>query len=590
MNFNQLSRQLEEIEETDARLKMTRQLAKLLPQLDEDEIRPALYLIQGRLTPQYRSLEFNLSEKMIVRVLAKLLIKYKQVQLVTQSSNSLFLQTDELRVIEQVKQQYRQVGDLGLLTKQLVARLGLAKQNLSIAQVYQALIEIAQDSGTGSQDRKLLKLVALLEKLSPTAAKYVVRIVLGKMRLGFGLMTLLDALSWAKVGDKTQTKLLETYYQRQADIGKLAQVYLKNGLVALQTAYDVQVGVPVVPELCQRLNTAEEIIEKMGRVIAEPKYDGLRAQIHFDSEKQLAQVYSRSLEDITSMFPEVKTALAFIKCQSCILDAEAVGINPQTGKIVPFQETMKRKRKYNVEAMAKEIPIRFYVFDVLDLDGKPLIDLPLLERKKFLDFIFQNNQILIKTIFRLFDHAQQLHQFHQQMLAEGYEGVVVKHPQAPYRAGRKGWRWVKIKEAEGTSGKLHDTLDLIIMGYYMGKGKRAQFGLGAILVGIVGYNEEVLSIAKIGTGMTEDQLKVLKQKLDRLKTAKKPKVYHPVNKLLKPDVWVEPKLVVEIAADEITRSPAHSAGVALRFPRLLRIRDDKSWEDATSINELSELE
>ncbi len=590
MNFNQLCQQLETIEATDSRLAMTQQLAQLLPQLTDEEIKPTLYLIQGRLMPQYRSLEFNLSEKMILRLLAKLLAKYQSVEIIDQSQANLFAQTDETSLVSWVKQEYGRVGDLGLLTKQIMAKLHLAPQSLSITAVYQSLIEIAQDSGAGSQDRKLLKLLALLEKISPSAAKYTVRVVLGKMRLGFGLMTLLDTLSWAKVGDKTQTKLLETYYQRQADIGKLAQVYLRGGLVALQTAYDVQVGVPVVPELCQRLNTAEEIIEKMGSVVAEPKYDGLRAQIHFDAEKQLAQVYSRSLEDISAMFPEVKMIGQFIQFKSCIFDAEAVGINPQTGEIVPFQETMKRKRKYNIASMAQQIPIRFYVFDILDVDDRPLIDLPLLERKTFLAQAFPVNPVLVKTPHHLFDDAQKLHQFHQQMLADGYEGVVVKHPQAPYRAGRKGWRWVKIKEAEGTSGKLHDTLDLVVMGYYFGRGKRAQFGLGAILVGIMGYNEEILSIAKIGTGMSEDQLKILKQKLDQLKTSQKPKVYHSVNKLLQPDVWVEPKLVVEIAADEITHSPVHAAGVALRFPRLIRLRIDKSWEDATSINELGELE
>jgi len=360
--------------------------------------------------------------------------------------------------------------------------------------------------------------------------------------------------------------------------------------VGLQTAYDVQVGVPVAPELCQRLNTAKEIIEKMGQVIAEPKYDGLRAQLHFNKEEKVVKVFTRSLEDVTEMFPEAKKALKFIQVKSCILDAEVVGVDPTTGKILPFQETMKRKRKYDVAQLAKELPVRFYIFDILDINDRPLIDIPLLKRKTYLEKAFAKNPILEKTPYRLIDDPEKLHQFHQDMLSQGYEGVVVKHPQAKYRAGRKGWRWVKIKEAEGTSGKLKDTLDLVVMGYYLGKGKRAQFGLGAILVGIMGYNEEILSIAKIGTGMTEKQLVELKQKLDQLKVSQKPKEYHEVDKQLLPDVWVEPKLVVEVAADEITKSPVHAAKVALRFPRLVRLRDDKSWEDITSINELKSLQ
>ncbi len=587
MTFDQLANYLEKVEQTDARLKMTQQLAKLLLKLDETEIKPTLYLLQGRLAPLYQSLEFNLSEKMVLRALARLTTLH-QTQTQVQTTD-LFGRVDETGVLSQIQLEYKQLGDLGLLAEKTLQRLKTSLGELSILEVYQKLKEIAQTSGVGSQEKKLELLTKLLSQVSPLSGRYIIRIVLGKMRLGFGLMTLLDALSWAKVGDKTQSKLLESYYQRQADIGKLAQIYLKDGLVGLQSAYDVQVGVPVVPELCQRLNTAKEIIQKMGQVIAEPKYDGMRAQLHFNKKKQLAKVFSRSLEDLTHMFPEVKEALAFVKFESCILDAEAVGVDPTTGQIVPFQETMKRKRKYNVTELAKQLPVRFYVFDILDVNNKPLIDEPLLKRKEFLNQAFKPNNILIKTLFELIDDPVELHRFHQQMLAEGYEGVVVKHPQAKYRAGRKGWRWVKIKEAEGKTGKLNDTLDLVVMGYYLGKGKRAQFGLGAILVGVMGYNEEVLSIAKIGTGMTEDQLIELKERLDKLRTDKKPKEYHPVNKALTPDVWVEPGLVVEVAADEITQSPVHAAKVALRFPRLVRLRTDKSWEDITNINELQSI-
>ena len=588
MTFDQLSLKLNKIEKTSARLEMTQQLAQLLVSLDEAEIKPTLYLLQGRLTPLYQSLDFNLSEKMVVRALAKLIIRHKPKA--TEEVTNLFGQVDDATIVKQVQQEYKQLGDLGLLAETIITRLNLSSKKLSIVKVYQHLKTIAQISGVGSQERKLQLLVDLLSQVSPLAGRYIVRIVLGKMRLGFGLMTLLDALSWAKVGDKTQAKLLESYYQRQADIGKLAQVYLKDGLVGLQTAYDVQVGVPVAPELCQRLNTAKEIIEKMGQVIAEPKYDGLRAQLHFNKEEKVVKVFTRSLEDVTEMFPEAKKALKFIQVKSCILDAEVVGVDPTTGKILPFQETMKRKRKYDVAQLAKELPVRFYVFDILDINDRPLIDIPLLKRKTYLEKAFAKNPILEKTPYRLIDDPEKLHQFHQDMLSQGYEGVVVKHPQAKYRAGRKGWRWVKIKEAEGTSGKLKDTLDLVVMGYYLGKGKRAQFGLGAILVGIMGYNEEILSIAKIGTGMTEKQLVELKQKLDQLKVSQKPKEYHEVDKQLLPDVWVEPKLVVEVAADEITKSPVHAAKVALRFPRLVRLRDDKSWEDITSINELKSLQ
>ncbi len=588
MQFATLARHLKKIEATDARLEMTRQLADLLTKLEEKEIKPTLYLLQGRLTPQYQSLDFNLSEKMVLRALAKLLLKHKEET--SEGETDLFGQVDETKVVKEVMSEYKKLGDIGLLAQKVREKVPVQSKNLDILTVYNHLKEIAKASGVGSQERKLELLVSLLEDLDSLSARYVVRVIVGKLRLGFGLMTLLDALSWAEVGNKSDSQTLESYYQRQADVGKLAQIYLEKGLEGLEKAYDVQVGVPVVPELCQRLNTAKEIIEKMDQVVAEPKYDGMRAQLHFDKEKNLAKVYTRSLEDVTQMFPEVKEALGSINFRSCVLDAEAVGVDPETGKIVPFQETMTRKRKYDIEAVASKLPIRFYVFDILDVDSKPIIDKPLLERKKYLERAFKDNSVLVKTPYKLISDPNQLNQFHLKMLAEGYEGVVVKHPLAPYRAGRKGWRWVKIKEAEGHTGKLNDTLDLVVMGYYLGKGKRAQFGLGAILVGIMGDDGRILSIAKIGTGMTEDQLVELKGKLDNLKVNTRPKEYRPVDKMLVPDVWVEPSLVVEIAADEITKSPVHTAGVALRFPRLVHIRTDKSWQDITQVSELKSLQ
>jgi DNA ligase 1 len=344
-----------------------------------------------------------------------------------------------------------------------------------------------------------------------------------------------------------------------------------------------------VPALCQRLNSAEEIIEKMGEVFAEHKYDGLRVQLHFKKGPDgLLRTFTRNLEETTHMFPELTEALSDLACTSCILDAEAIGFDPVTGALQTFQKTITRKRKHEVEEAAKAVPMRFYIFDLLELNGTPLLDIPLRERKKLLASLFEDSAVLLKTKYIETSNPEELRMFHHQALAEGLEGAVIKKADSVYQSGRKGWSWVKIKEEEGMTGKLSDTLDLVVLGYYVGRGKRAAFGLGAFLSGVRTESGEILTVAKIGTGLTDEQLQELKARATALTTTQKPALY-TVPKELFPDVWMLPELVVEIAADEITNSPLHSAGVALRFPRLITFRDDKAVDDATTITELQQI-
>ncbi len=391
---------------------------------------------------------------------------------------------------------------------------------------------------------------------------------------------------------KSDRDQLEEAYNKRADVGYLAQVYLPaNSIVTKRQAlddYSVKNGVPVVPALAQRLNTTHEVIKKMNKVLAEPKYDGLRVQIHFQ-QGQPTTAFTRNLEDVSYMFPELKNIKQALSCQSCILDGEAIGYDPQTGNLLAFQQTITRRRKHGVDDQAVVVPLRFYLFDVLEIDGESLVDLQLLDRKKGLAKILTEDQTFKKTPYIQSIDPDEIRQFHQQQLGQGLEGAIFKKVDGLYRGGRKGWRWVKMKEVEGTTGKLSDTLDCIIMGYYFGKGKRVKFGLGAVLVGVRDEKNEVIkTITKIGTGLTDEQLKEMKTRVDVVATDIKPKNYD-VPKGLIPDVWAEPEVVIEVAADEITPSPSHSAGVALRFPRLIKFRDDKSWQEATSLTEVSRI-
>lgn len=331
-------------------------------------------------------------------------------------------------------------------------------------------------------------------------------------------------------------------------------------------------------------------------VIAEPKYDGLRAQIHIHKTKSISaaeevhvKTFTRNLEDNSAMFPELLTVLETLNCESCILDAEAIGYNPETGQLLPFQMTITRKRKHDIEQTATDVPLKFFVFDVLSLDGKSLIQEKLRSRKELLNNLFDDNEVFLKAPYIETSDPEELRAFHEAQLAEGLEGAVIKQVDSVYQSGRKGWSWVKIKEEEGTRGKLKDTLDCVVMGYYAGRGKRTAFGIGAFLVGVLAEDESLKTIAKIGTGLSDEQFAELKQRCQPLVTPDMPEIYE-VEKSLIPDVWVNPGVVVEIAADEITKSPVHSAKVALRFPRLVKFRDDKNWQQATTTSELQSIQ
>ncbi|HEX7018146.1 MAG TPA: ATP-dependent DNA ligase [Patescibacteria group bacterium] len=589
MTFAHFAAYLEELEATSSRLEMTDQLSKLFQELAHDEIPAACYLMQGQLVPTYQSLEFQLSTKMVVRALSRLAINGQP----TAESTNLFGEVTEADN-SQVTKLFKELGDMGLVAHTLLVQKGSPKKELSILEVYDRLVIIAQESGQGSQERKLQQLTTLLADLDALSAKFVSRIVVGKLRLGFSTMTMLDALSWTMAGDKSEASLLEDAYQKKADIGLLAQQYLSQNSPdqrqKMLTDMSVEVGIPVVPALCQRLNSSAEIIAKMGEVIAEPKYDGLRVQIHIHKKEKKLSIFTRNLENVSHMFPELNAAIDQLNVETAVLDGEAIGYNRETGEIVTFQETSTRRRKHEIEETAKKVPLRFYIFDVLALNGKSLLPLPLRERKDVLHNLFKENEVLYKTPSITTSDPEVLRNFHNQQLAKGLEGAVIKQIDSPYQSGRKGWSWVKIKEEEGATGKLKDTLDVVVMGYYFGRGKRTGFGIGAILVGVKNEGQEkpFVTIAKIGTGLSDEQLREMKRRLDELAVTEQPKEYD-VSKALVPDVWAAPDLVIEVAADELTKSPNHSAGVALRFPRLVKIREDKSAEQATTVSELDSL-
>jgi DNA ligase-1 len=585
MLFRKLSEYFEKLEKTSSRLEMTDILARIFSECSSEEIDKVCYLSLGILAPKYEGLEFNLAGKMMIRVLAK-----------------------AAGVGEgEVKRVNKEAGDLGKAASKLFGRKRIKGKDLKVGEVFRKLVVIAKEGGKGSVGRKIKMMATLFGEVDWLSVKYLARIPLGRLRLGFSEMTVLDALSWMKKKNKSLRGELERAFNVLADIGKVAQVFKAKGLTGIKNIKS-EVGVPIRAAKAERLPTAEKILEKMeGGCAIEPKMDGFRVQIHIDKKRKFelagktnmglfedkkkyyVRIFSRNLENTTYMFPDIVEAAQKIKVSSAILDGEAIAYDTKTQKFLPFQETVQRKRKHGVGEKVKEMPLKVFVFDLLYLNGKTLIFEPFEERRKMLEWVLKKSKGeemgILLTEQKKVSKEEEFNEFFKQMVGEGLEGLVAKKLEAVYQAGARNYNWVKYKRA--MKGELTDTVDCVVMGYYKGRGKRTSFGVGAFLVGVVG-KEKILSTSKVGTGLTEEEWREMYKRCEKLKAVKKPADYE-VNKNLNPDVWCKPGLVVEIEADEITRSPIHKAGLALRFPRLKRFRDDKDVREATKVGELYKL-
>jgi len=561
MLFKELSSYLERLEKTASRIEITKILSELFKKTLSGEIDKVCYLVLGGLAPNYEGVILNIAEKMMFRVLAKAYNKD----------------------ISGVIKTYKKKGDLGLVA------FSFAKANggkLSVFEVHSELMKVAREGGEGSQERRIEILSNLLKNLDPLSSKFVSRIPVGRLRLGFSDKTVLDALSWMEAGDKSLKPQLEKAYQVFPDVGLLARKVKEKGVKKACRGILPVVGIPVLPMLSQRIKSPTEMIEKMGEVDVEPKLDGLRILIHFVRGK-FVKAFTRNLNETSRMFPELTKIEKFVNCDSAIFDCEAVGLDEETKLMANFQTTMTRRRKHDIGETSKKVSIDFFIFDVISKDGKNLMDKNYLERRKILE-----ETVRLGGPFKLVDYEvtknpERINKLYKKRIKEGYEGIMVKRVNSGYIPGRTGWRWVKMKQGEEAKGKLSDTMDVVVMGYTVGRGKRVSFGVGQFLVGVKD-GDKIKTTSKIGTGLTDEEFREMNRRLKNLRTKEQPKEYE-VHKNYTPDFWVIPSLVVEIAADEITKSPTHTAGLALRFPRLVKFRDDKSPDDATTLKELKRL-
>jgi DNA ligase-1 len=586
MLFRDYAQYLEKLESISSRNEMVELLAELLQQLSAVEIAAALYMMQGRVVPAYEALELNFANKSFVNIL--------------QSMDGE----------QSIKKLFDRLGDSGEVAAELgpdfFAKLKTTGEmfaeeelpvNPSVSDVHKALFKIANVSGKGSVEQKSEIVKSVLVKLETEQEfKYFARIVTGKLRLGLSTKTILDAISWAKHGDKSLKSDLERAYGLRADIGDLATEVLHNNLDPKDIK--LKVGVPMAAQLVERAKSAVEVLERMKEAIVQPKYDGLRAQLHYKkagfddgvdgAAATKVKIFSRNLEPLTDMFPDlVQFFEEQIHLEDLILDGEVIGYDQSTSTFLPFQETIKRKRKYDVAEKSGEIPIKYFAFDMLCLNGEDLTLTPLEERlAKLKQLELKDGKLsmmVAKTESPVYTSADELDKYFRSLLDAGLEGIIAKSPVSTYQPGKRGFDWIKLKA--NTHSDLMDTVDCLIMGYLYGEGNRARFGIGGFLVGT--YNAEsgkFLSLAKIGSGVKEEEWPKFKQMLDEFATDTKPALYEFGG--VKPDIMIKPEFVIEVDADEISESKNHAAGYSLRFPRLKRFRPEKAPEQITSLQEI----
>jgi len=481
---------------------------------------------------------------------------------------------------------------------------------MTVAKVYQEFHGIAKTAGEGSVEKKLCNLTDLLSAASPIEAKYIARFVMGRLRLGVGDATVLEALALAKLGGRELKPELERAYNLCSDLGRIGELASTGGIKAIGKL-TVQVGYPIRMSLCERVAEPEQIIDKMKLVervktkgskqqkietirpcAIEPKLDGIRCQIHKAGEQ--VDIFSRNLERTTSMFPDIVEAVKRqVRARDIIFEAEALAFDEGTGELLPFQTTIQRKRKHEVADYARDFPLKLYVFDLLYVDGEDYTPRTYRERRAELLRRISSGHIVEPAEAEETQDPARVRQIFEAAVARGLEGIVAKRLDSLYTAGARNFDWIKLKR--NYKGELSDTVDLCVVGYFRGGGKRARFGIGTVLAAVYDQATDTFkTVSKVGTGFSDEEWVQLRERLDRVTVAHKPA---RVDSKMEPDVWVQPTYVITVAADEITRSPMHTCGAAdqgvgyaLRFPRVQGfLREDKRPEDANTVSDIIEL-
>lgn len=576
MDYMRLAELYEKLESTSKRLEKTKFLVDFLKECTPKQVDKIILLVQGLVYAKYEDKKIGIASKLVVKAL----------------NTATGISADD------VEKSWKKTGDLGLTAQELVKKKKqhtLFSQDLTVDKVYNTIRKLADVEGTGSTDLKMKMISELLTSAKPLEARYIVRLLLEDLRVGLGEGTIRDAIALAYYERKEKKNIdienvqglfgkeselskiknrVQEAYDLTNDYAEVAAILMEKGIEALNRL-NMDVLKPVKVMLAQKVKDMKEGFEKVGTPAAlEYKYDGFRMLIGKKDDKII--IHTRRLEDVTKQFPDVVTLIKEnVKTNSCIIDGEAVGYDPKTKKYVPFQNISQRiKRKYDIEQLSKEVPVELNIFDVLYYDGTSTISEPYEKRRKIIEKIIKEKAYKIKIAEQIVTEDLKIgDSFYKKSLDAGNEGIMLKSLNAPYKPGSRVGYMVKLKP-------IMETLDLVIVGAEWGEGKRAGW-LTSFTVAC--YDEDAdsyLEIGKFGTGIKEKEEEGTS--FEQLTESLKPHITHEKGR----EVNIKPELVVEIKFEEIQKSPSYSSGYALRFPRLVRVREDRRPDESSSLSQI----
>ena len=578
MDYSRLVEVYEQLNKTTKRLEKTHIISEFLKYVDIDDIEHVMLLLEGRIFPSYDAREIGVASRLMLKSLS------------TATGIS----------IDKIENEWKKQGDLGLVAEIIIKtkkQATLHSAKLTVKKVFDNIRKLAELEGDGTVDRKTQLIAELLTSAKPIEAKYIVKTIIGGMRIGVGQGSMRDAVTWAFFGKDIGVK----YTKEGNDIEVEDRENYNKYLDAVQHAYDVtnefavvakaakkgltnlenigmQAGIPIQVMLAIKADTIEEAFETVGKPAAiEFKYDGFRIQAHKD-EKGSIKLFTRRLENVTNQFPDVvEFVKKNVKGKNFIIDSEAVGYNKKTGKYLPFQNISQRiKRKYDIGRISDDFPVELNVFDIIYYEGRSMINDEFEKRRKLLEkIIHQEPKKIVLSKNKIVSEKKDVEKFFKDSINAGNEGLMFKSLNAPYKPGARVGHMVKFKH-------IMETLDLVIVGAEWGEGKRSKW-LSSYTIACIDDNENFLEIGKASTGLKDKE----EEGLSFLEMTKilKPLIINDKGK----EVKVKPKIVIEIGYEEIQKSPSYSSGFALRFPRIINLRSDRRPEEASTLDYVKKL-
>ena len=559
MRYTTLVEAFEKLEHTPSYLKKNSVIVDLLKRTPAEEMERVVLLLLGKPWPAYVSKETGVGLQQLKKAVA-------------QASGYSPPDVDNLM---------KQVGDLGEVARQLLAKkkqVTLFTEQLTVKKVFENVKQLPEITGEGSVDRKIASISELLTSSTPLEAKFIVRTVIGDLRIGVAEGRLRDAIASAF---DVKPEVIEHAYMLTTDYSIVAKAVATGGERGLEKLR-VAVGHPVNPMLAQRAETIDEVLERMkGKAAFEIKLDGIRVQVHKDGDK--VSLFTRRMEDYTNMFPDLVDPLRqALKPKRAIVDGELVAIDKRTGKPMPFQEVLKRRRKYEIKQTIEQIPVELHLFDVLVSNGSVMLDESYVERRKMLEKIVKPVKGKVMVVKQqVLSKSDEIKKFMNWAIEIGHEGLLAKDLEASYRAGRREFVWLKLKP-------MLETLDLVVVGGLYGRGKRAGFFGSYVLAARDEKSGKFKTVTKCGSGYTDEDLKELTNLFKKIQL-KKP--HEDVDIEIDCDAYFEPKIVFEMVYEEIQKSPElkHTSTFGLRFPRYIRIREDRRAEEVNTIKDVAEM-